>query len=124
MRWAALPLCRTSQELRAASACWRDLNAALLADSGFAERATKLSSFDARGAVAPTQFGRPDTGLVGASKEMELRNARGKSSVSDPASASAEMTPLKRASDGNVQKRKAPGRAKARTAPCPPPLLR
>ncbi|KAG8078860.1 hypothetical protein GUJ93_ZPchr0007g3536 [Zizania palustris] len=89
-----------------------------LADSSFAERAARLSGFDARGAVAPAQFGLPDTGPIGALKEMELRNARGESSVFDPASASVEMPPLKKGvSDGNVGKRKAPEKGKGKDSP-------
>ena len=79
-----------------------------LADPGFAERAARLSGFDARGSYGQGQFGLPDDGPVGALREMELGNARDESSVSDPASASAGMA-LKGASDGNARKRKAAG---------------
>jgi hypothetical protein len=79
-----------------------------LADPGFAERAARLSGFDARGSYGPGQFGLPDDGRAGALREMELGNARDESSVSDPASAGAGMGP-KGASDGNARKRKAAG---------------
>jgi hypothetical protein len=79
-----------------------------LADPGFAERAARLSGFDARGSYGPGQFGLPDDGRAGALREMELGNARDESSVSDPASAGAGMA-LKGASDGNARKRKAAG---------------
>ncbi|KAM0846036.1 hypothetical protein ACQ4PT_055945 [Festuca glaucescens] len=79
-----------------------------LADPGFAERAARLSSFDARGSYGPGQFGLPDDCPVGALREMELGNARDDSSVSDPASAGAGMA-LKGGSDGNARKRKAGG---------------
>uniref|UniRef100_A0ACD5XCA4 Uncharacterized protein n=1 Tax=Avena sativa TaxID=4498 RepID=A0ACD5XCA4_AVESA len=78
-----------------------------LADPGFAERAARLSGFDARGSYGG-QFGLPDDGPVGALREMELGNGRDESSVSDPASAGAAMA-LKGASDGNARKRKAAG---------------
>uniref|UniRef100_A0ACD5XFW5 Uncharacterized protein n=1 Tax=Avena sativa TaxID=4498 RepID=A0ACD5XFW5_AVESA len=78
-----------------------------LADPGFAERAARLSGFDARGSYGG-QFGLPDDGPVGALREMELGNGRDESSVSDPASAGAG-TALKGASDGNARKRKAAG---------------
>ncbi|CAM0884325.1 unnamed protein product [Alopecurus aequalis] len=79
-----------------------------LADPGFAERAARLSGYDARGSYGPGQFGLPDDGPVGALREMELGNARDESSVSDPASAGAGMA-LKGGSDGNARKRKAGG---------------
>lgn len=81
-----------------------------LADPGFAERAARLSGFDARGGYGggPAHFGLPDDGPVGALKELELGSARDDSSVSDPASAGAGMA-LKGASDGNARKRKAAG---------------
>ncbi|OEL20491.1 Transcription factor bHLH77 [Dichanthelium oligosanthes] len=93
-----------------------------LADPGFAERAARLSSFDGRpggsgygGAVAG-QFGLPDACPVGALNELELGNGRDESSVSDPASASAEMA-LKGPSDGNAKKRKASGKGKGKDGP-------
>uniref|UniRef100_A0A453GAI9 Uncharacterized protein n=1 Tax=Aegilops tauschii subsp. strangulata TaxID=200361 RepID=A0A453GAI9_AEGTS len=86
-----------------------------LADPGFAERAARLSGFDARGGygAGPPQFGLPDDGPVGALKELELGSARDDSSVSDPASAGAGMA-LKGASDGNARKRKAAGGSKGK----------
>ncbi|KAL6613937.1 hypothetical protein ACP70R_036207 [Stipagrostis hirtigluma subsp. patula] len=93
-----------------------------LADPGFAERAARLSGFDGRagvsgyGGAVPGQFGLPDAGPVGALKELELGNGRDESSVSDPASASAEMA-LKGPSDGNAKKRKASGKAKGKDSP-------
>lgn len=92
-----------------------------LADPGFAERAARLSGFDGRtggsgyGAV-PGQFGLPEAGPVGALKELELGNGRDESSVSDPASASAEMA-LKAPSDGNAKKRKSSGKGKGKDGP-------
>lgn len=89
-----------------------------LADPGFSERAARLSGFDARGSgggyggTTPGQFGLPD----GALKELELGNARDESSVSDPASASAEMA-LKGAFEGNAKKRKASGKGKGKDGP-------
>lgn len=79
-----------------------------LADPGFAERAARLSGYDARGSYGPGQFGLPEDGPVGALREMELGSGRDESSVSDPASAGAGMA-LKGASDGNARKRKAAG---------------
>jgi len=90
-----------------------------LADPGFAERAARLSSFDGRaggGGGYGGQFGLPDAGPVGALKELELGNGRDESSVSDPASASAEMA-LKGPSDGNARKRKASGKGKGKDGP-------
>ncbi|VAH83508.1 unnamed protein product [Triticum turgidum subsp. durum] len=86
-----------------------------LADPGFAERAARLSGFDARGGYGggPAQFGLPDDGPVGALKELELGSARDDSSVSDPASAGAGMA-LKGDSDGNARKRKAAGGSKGK----------
>ncbi|KAM3353617.1 hypothetical protein ACQJBY_024649 [Aegilops geniculata] len=86
-----------------------------LADPGFAERAARLSGFDARGGYggSQAQFGLPDDGPVGALKELELGSARDDSSVSDPASAGAGMA-LKGASDGNARKRKAAGGGKGK----------
>ncbi|CAL4959788.1 unnamed protein product [Urochloa decumbens] len=93
-----------------------------LADPGFAERAARLSGFDGRpggsgysGAV-PGQFGLPEAGPVGALNELELGNGRDESSVSDPASASAEMA-LKGPSEGNAKKRKASGKGKGKDGP-------
>uniref|UniRef100_A0A0E0FXJ8 BHLH domain-containing protein n=1 Tax=Oryza nivara TaxID=4536 RepID=A0A0E0FXJ8_ORYNI len=95
-----------------------------LADPGFAERAARLSGFDARGGgggggyggAGPAQFGLPDAGAAGASKEMELGNTRDESSVSDPAPGGAEIPP-KGASDGNARKRKASGKGKGKDSP-------
>ena len=93
-----------------------------LADPGFAERAARLSGFDGRpggsgyGGAVPGQFGLPDAGPIGALKELELGNGRDESSVSDPASASAEMA-LKAPSDGNAKKRKASGKGKGKDGP-------
>ncbi|KAL6839982.1 hypothetical protein ACP4OV_029792 [Aristida adscensionis] len=93
-----------------------------LADPGFAERAARLSGFDARsgvsgyGGAVPAQFGLPDAGPVGALKDLELGNGRDESSVSDPASAGAEMA-LKGPSDGNARKRKASGKGKGKDSP-------
>jgi len=93
-----------------------------LADPGFAERAARLSGFDGRpggshyGGAVPGQFGLPDAGPVGALKELELGNGWDESSVSDPASASAEMA-LKGPSDGNAKKRKASGKGKGKDGP-------
>ena len=93
-----------------------------LADPGFAERAARLSGFDGRpggsgyGGAVPGQFGLPDAGPVGALKELELGSGRDESSVSDPASASAEMA-LKGPSDGNAKKRKASGNGKGKDGP-------
>ncbi|KAK3162827.1 hypothetical protein QOZ80_1BG0094310 [Eleusine coracana subsp. coracana] len=87
-----------------------------LADPGFAERAARLSGFDGRCGYGPGQFGLPDAGPVGALKEMELGNGRDESSVSDPASAGAEMA-LKGPSDGNARKRKASGKGKGKDGP-------
>ncbi|XP_062207869.1 transcription factor bHLH62-like isoform X1 [Phragmites australis] len=95
-----------------------------LADPGFAERAARLSGFDGRaggsgyGGAVPGQFGLPDAGPVGALKELELGNGRDESSVSNPASASAEMA-LKGPSDGNARKRKANGKGKGKDGPMP-----
>ncbi|XP_062229557.1 transcription factor bHLH77-like isoform X2 [Phragmites australis] len=93
-----------------------------LSDPGFAERAARLSGFDGRasgsvyGGAVPGQFGLPDAGPVSALKELELGNGRDESSVSDPASASAEMA-LKGPSDGNARKRKASGKGKCKDGP-------
>ncbi|CAO2167491.1 unnamed protein product [Urochloa humidicola] len=94
-----------------------------LADPGFAERAARLSGFDGRtggsgygAAAVPGQFGLPEAGPVGALKELELGSGRDESSVSDPASASAEMA-LKGPSDGNAKKRKASGKGKGKDGP-------
>ncbi|XP_015688052.1 transcription factor bHLH77 isoform X1 [Oryza brachyantha] len=93
-----------------------------LADPGFAERAARLSGFDARGGgggyggAGPAQFGLPDAGPAGASKDMELGNTRDESSVSDPAPGGAEIPP-KGASDGNARKRKASGKGKGKDSP-------
>jgi hypothetical protein len=93
-----------------------------LADPGFAERAARLSGFDGRpggsgyGGV-PGQFGLADAGPIGALKELELGNGRDESSVSDPASASAEMALNKGPSDGNAKKRKASGKGKGKDGP-------
>jgi hypothetical protein len=93
-----------------------------LADPGFAERAARLSGFDGRtggngyGGAVPGQFGLPEAGPVGALKDLELGNGRDESSVSDPASASAEMA-LKAPSDGNAKKRKASGKGKGKDGP-------
>ncbi|NP_001168271.1 Transcription factor bHLH78 [Zea mays] len=94
-----------------------------LADPGFAARAARLSGFDGRpggsgyGGAVPGQFGLPDAGPIGgALRELELGNGRDESSVSDPASASAEMA-LKAPSDGNAKKRKASGKGKGKDGP-------
>jgi hypothetical protein len=95
-----------------------------LADPGFAERAARLSGFDGRpggsgygGVGVPGQFGIPDAGPIGALKELELGNGRDESSVSDPASGSAEMALNKGPSDGNAKKRKASGKGKGKDGP-------
>lgn len=92
-----------------------------LADPGFAERAARLSGFDGRsggGGYGPGQFGLPDAaGPVGALKELELGNGRDESSVSDPASASAEMALKGPSSDSNARKRKASGKGKSKDGP-------
>uniref|UniRef100_A0A0D9V9H2 BHLH domain-containing protein n=1 Tax=Leersia perrieri TaxID=77586 RepID=A0A0D9V9H2_9ORYZ len=94
-----------------------------LADPGFAERAARLSGFDARGggggyggAAVQPQFGLPDASPAGGSKEMELGNTRDESSVSGPAPGGGEI-PLKGASDGNARKRKASGKGKSKDSP-------
>jgi hypothetical protein len=94
-----------------------------LADPGFAARAARLSGFDGRpggsgyGGAVPGQFGLPDAGPIGgALRELELGNGRDESSVSDPASASAEMA-LRAPSDGNAKKRKASGKGKGKDGP-------
>jgi hypothetical protein len=97
-----------------------------LADAAFAERAARLSSFEGRGGgydgAVPGQFGLPDASPVGALKELELGNGRDESSVSDPASARAEMA-LKGASDGNARKRKASGKGKGKDGSVSTPAM-